>query len=445
MKHKPRHVGHIRPLRSFCVVALFAAQSLHAQTAAPTAGQQSDPLVLAARVQQEVVDIRSLPFKRAVSIEKQSTEGFGRYLDSEMAESAPGVLAMMDQHFDKIVRRLGLYRGPVINDFRSMMRTVMTSQVAAYYDPKTKRVYILAGEADELERGLIYAHELYHALQDQYFDLSGYTDDKLKLNGDQSLARVAVIEGEATYIHTLWAMRQVLGGTPPRALIAPAISMQAGLAASALKEMVGESAKGAAGIDEIPPFLLELMVGNYLKGAAFVFALQEQGWPAVEKLYKEYPPQSTEQILHPEKWVARENPSAITWPAFDKEKALKDWELIDEDVLGEIQWRSIFNAQGLQADAEAAAAGWDGDRYAVFKRRGADETLLLLRTSWDSEAEATQFAEAYRRLLTLKYKGATDAVVVEQHGVDVFIVEGGQKANLDALIKIVRQARKTGA
>ncbi len=195
-------------------------------------------------------------------------------------------------------------------------------------------------------------------------------------------------------------------------------------------------------MDKIPPFILETLVGNYLKGAAFVFAVQGQGWPAVEKLYKEYPPQSTEQILHPEKWLAREAVTRFKWPDFGKERALRDWELIDEDVIGEIQWRIIFKVNGEQAaGAEAAAGGWNGDRYAVFKRKGAEDTLLLLRTSWDSEAEATQFVEAYRRALAVKYQGAEEAVSIEQQGAEVFIVEGGRKDDLGALLKVVKQAQ----
>ncbi len=98
---------------------------------------------------------------------------------------------------------------------------------------------------------------------------------------------------------------------------------------------------------------------------------------------------------------------------------------------------------GLSAEAEAAAAGWDGDRYAVFKRRNTNDTLLLLRTSWDSEAEATQFADAYQRALAVKYKDSKDPSRVERQGVDVFIVEGGKETDLGALIDVVKQAKKT--
>ncbi len=167
-----------------------------------------------------------------------------------------------------------------------MMRTVMTTQVAAYYDPDTKRIYLLDEGSSDIEQGVVYSHELYHALQDQYFDLNAYMSDKLKLNSDQETARHALVEGEATYIHTLWAMSRMMNGmTPPRALVGPALSMQANLSFEDMLGMLGDS-EDAAEIDSIPPFILELLIGNYMKGAAFVFAVQEKGWSAVERLYQ---------------------------------------------------------------------------------------------------------------------------------------------------------------
>jgi hypothetical protein len=421
-------------------LALFFASTCIVQAAAPALS--SDPLEVAARIQKEVVELRGLPFKQPVRMEKQTAEGLGKRMDKEMAEAVPVVLA---RHFDKIVRRLGLYRGPEIKDYRAMMRAVMTTQVAAYYDTDTKHVYLLSEGDSGLEQGVVYSHELYHALQDQYFDLNSFMSEKLKLNSDQEMARNAMVEGEATFIHTLWAMRQMMGANVPRALVSPAIQMQANLSIAELREMVGGSAKDLADLDAIPPFILEEMLGSYLKGAAFINAVQEKGWAEVERLYREYPPQSTEQILHPEKWVKRENPAIFAWGDLAKEGALGNWELLDDDVVGEIQWRIIFNEHGLKTESTAAAAGWDGDRYAVFKRKGAEETLLLLRTAWDSEGDATQFAESYRRLLAVKYKDSGDPVLVEQQGMEVFVVEGGRKADLEAMMKIIKQAKKSRA
>ena len=122
--------------------------------------------------------------------------------------------------------------------------------------------------------------------------------------------------------------------------------------------------------------------------------------------------------------------------------ALRGWELLDDDVLGEFQWRSVFKEQGLAADAESAAAGWGGDRYAVFKRKGSDATLLLLRTRWDSEQEAVEFADAYRRVLRNKYANAPVPNRLVQKGADVFVVEGGDEGSLDALMKVVKRAKQ---
>lgn len=400
----------------------------------------ADPMVLARSIQKDVAELRGLPFKKAVPMEKQSPEVLGRRMDKEMAHAVRPALV---RHFDKIVRRLGLYRGPEIRDFAGMMRTVVTSQIAAYYDPHTQHIYLLDEGSSDIEQGVVYSHELYHALQDQYFDLEKFSAAKLKLNSDQEMARDALVEGEATYIHTMWGLRKMLNVMPPRAAIGAAVQMQANQTFDDLRQqMIAGSGQGASEVENIPPFILEVMMGSYLKGAAFVFAVQEKGWPEVEKLYREYPPQSTEQILHPEKWMARENPVSFAWRDLRKQRVLKGWELLDDDVIGEIQWRIIFGVHGLQKEAERAAAGWGGDRYAVFKRRDSDQTLLLLRTAWDSDTEAAQFVESYRRVLAVKYAGVSEAVRVEQQGAEVLIVEGGQEADLDALMGVIRQARK---
>lgn len=423
-------------VRGLMMAGLLAAQVVSAQIV--KSAPQLDPAAYIAQVQQDLAALRGLDFKHAVPVARQTPEDLGRYMDREMARDMPEALSA---NFGKLVKRLGLYRGPELGNLRDTMRMVMTSQVAAYYDPDTERIWVLVDAGSDEAEGLVYAHELYHAMQDQYFDLQAYLPEHNKLDADHILARTAVVEGEATYIHTMWVLRNALKSTPPRLLVAPVIQMQANLSIEQMREMAGGEGGAAADMDQVPPFILETLMGNYMKGAAFVFAIQEKGWPEVEKLYREYPPQSTEQILHPEKWFAREGVSTISWPDLGKQRALGDWELIDDDVMGEIQWRIVFKAQG-QADGDAAAAGWDGDRYAVFKRKGSDETLMLLRTAWDSEAEATQFVDAYRRALAVKYEGASEPVSIEQQGSDVFIVEGGRQADLEAMMKVVKQSKK---
>jgi hypothetical protein len=186
------------------------------------------------------------------------------------------------------------------------------------------------------------------------------------------------------------------------------------------------------------------MNGAYIKGQAFVFAVHAGGWLEVDELYRARPPVSTEQILHPEKWAAQEGFTAFTWPQFGDEARLRGWRLLQDDVLGEFRWRIVFSEHGFKDAAEYAAAGWNGDRYAVFKREDSDAMLLLLRTSWDSAADAAEFAALHRRLLAVKYQTtpevAPEAARVLQRGTEVAIVEGGSVDELDALLELVNRA-----
>lgn len=111
-------------------------------------------------------------------------------------------------------------------------------------------------------------------------------------------------------------------------------------------------------------------------------------------------------------------------------------------MLGEFSVRIIFKENGLASEAESVAAGWGGDRYAEFKRKDSDATLLLWRTSWDTETDAKEFLDAYQRLLPVKYADEPTATRVERKGRDVFIVEGGDKNDLGALLKVVKQASR---
>jgi hypothetical protein len=438
-----------RAIRTLCFTsALLSCLAVHGQEAPKPA--PLDPQTLANSVAAEVAQIRGLPFKRNVNVAMQSAEGFKDFVAHRVDDVVP---QSVRDNYGLLVRTLGLYRGPAL-DFSATMGAVLGSQVAAYYDPDKQSFFVVMAGTPEPMQSALYAHELYHALQDQYFGLTTYLDLNA-LRGphgdDGALARQAVVEGEATYMMSLWLVQKMTHATPSRQVMAKVVDVQTHLTVEQLREMlkqtqfaelVGKDVQAAIeSARTIPPFIIDTMMGSYLKGLGFVFAVQEQGWAAEEKLYKEYPPQSMEQILHPEKWLAREAPVTFEWPAFEKVRALRDWELLDSSVAGEFQLRIVFKEFGLAAEAETLAAGWGGDRYAVFKRKDSDATLLLWRTSWDTQADAMEFAGAYRRLLAVKYADATTATRVEQKGRDVFIVEGGEQKSIDSLLKVAKQAR----
>ena len=400
-------------------------------------------------IQVEIEKIRGAKFKHPVKVTNQSLADFGEYLDKMLEKQFSGNL---DKNYGKVVSKLGLYRGPEIKDFKSLAKTVMQSQAAAYYDPATNTFYVVMQDLPESALGSVYAHELYHGFQDQHHNLDDYllSSEQGELNDDEVLARQAVVEGEATYLMTLWTLKTQFGSVPAPGMLDMAIKMQAKLDVKTMLQMLkssvvplahsGDIEKAIKAMDDIPPFMIETMVGAYLKGMGFVFEIQKQGWKKVDELYKN-PPVSTEQILHPEKWLANEFPVKFEWPSFEQ-KIFSDWKLLESNTIGEIQWRIIFSEHKMAEAGLTAAEGWNGDSFAVLEHKKSGHLLLLIYSSWDSQTEAQEFRDAYEKLLKVKYPEGNETIKIQSNTNDVLIIEGGSKNNIGSLLEFMKRVKK---
>ena len=92
------------------------------------------------KIQSEIEEIRGLEFKHPVTVKNQSAADFGNYLDRMLDLQIPKKLAA---NYGKVVKKLGLYRGPEIEDLKAMAKKVMQSQAAAYYDPASEAFYVV--------------------------------------------------------------------------------------------------------------------------------------------------------------------------------------------------------------------------------------------------------------------------------------------------------------
>ena len=273
-----------------------------------------------------------------------------------------------------LLRALGLM--PADYDFVGGIYALLERNVAGFYDEDSDTMFLLddLGMADR--ETLV--HELEHALQDQHFDLDrlvGYTPGE----SDRVTATHAIAEGDA-----MSTMFEVMNGN---AFL---------IDASALRFMMVASVAIAEGGQATPRVLQASLVAPYVDGYRFVQALRKQGgWTAVNEAFRK-PPASTEQLLHLDKYAAREPPIVVAKPA----PPLGDgWTDKDTDVLGEQGLRMVFEQWGRVAEAAEAAAGWGGDRYRVMERPHPDGGVAVA-ASWlvvfDDEAEAKE-AEALMR------------------------------------------------
>jgi hypothetical protein len=291
------------------------------------------------------------------------------------------------------------------------MSDFQNSQVAGFYLPQDGRLYVVSrgGGLGPVEK-TTFAHEYTHALQDQHFPLLQQLGVDKVPHGDQDLGQLALIEGDATVSMTFWARDHL----SPLELI--------GLLGASLDP--GQ----LAALNSMPAFLRDSALFPYQAGAQFATTLQLQGgWDAVNAVF-DRPPDSTEQILHLEKYQRREKPVAVTLPTALAAAMGAGWSLDSEDTLGEFQlgaWLtdaggSVPSAQQAVA-ATTAAAGWGGDRVALL-RGPAGAWAVLLHTTWDREADASQFFDAATAML--QTSGRVGTAVRVKNPKEIWVVLG---------------------
>ncbi|HXG66931.1 MAG TPA: hypothetical protein VNO70_17645 [Blastocatellia bacterium] len=321
--------------------------------------------------------------------------------------------------------------GMIPKDFRLREYVVklLREQVAGFYEPKTREFY-LAAWLPVSEQKTVIAHELMHALQDQHFNLRRF-EKWPKGDSDAETAAHALVEGEATIVMFQYAIEQEGGRLDVTRL--PSITD------SLLEQGNAEDKAKYPVLANAPTVLRESLQFPYVFGAGFVQAVLKNGsWQAVNRSYADLPA-STEQIMHPEKYLNRDNPVQIELTDLTASLG-PDWKKADADVNGEFGYRVLLAEFINKGAARDAAAGWGGDRYALYEDGKTGALALAQFTTWDSARDAREFFDAYAERTEKRYKAARPAdaaaqprrvyqtseglAAIELRGNDVVIIEG---------------------
>ncbi|MSP61269.1 MAG: hypothetical protein EXR72_13170 [Myxococcales bacterium] len=383
-------------------------------------GGDAGLLAAADDITRQVVALRGLPQLRPVAKGVLTREAIGAKLRERIAkEYTPDEIRIES----RVLKRLGLLPQDV--DYEKLLVELLMEQVAGFYDPFARQLYIADWLGMELQRPAI-AHEIQHALQDQHFDLKKFATP-IKDDGDRQLARSAVVEGDGTVVMIDFLAQSMGLDTEklPGAL-------------EAMGEQVASGAMAASPVfDRAPRFLRETLLFPYVAGMKFVLALRRGGqpWSKVNEAFKN-PPESTEQVIHPAKYAAHEHPIVITAAPIT---ALAPAKELRRDVLGELEWRVLLASKLADGQAERAAEGWGGDRLVAYALAEGPVAVIDLST-WDSEDDAIQIDSALRKLLPRQtaqaekspdlppvYTVGGEAWSVERRGRDVLVMFGVPK------------------
>jgi hypothetical protein len=371
---------------ALAVAALLLSGGALAQQAPPDKGpvQEATDLVNALlgglmgaeevtgeRLQEEVAEAGGLPFRQSVPVDFIRHEQLAAYLkelfDAEYTEEQARVDERVLRAFDLL---------PPGTDLRALRARVLEDNVAGFYDerPEKRRLYAVSEDRTFSPMNqVVLAHELRHAQQDQYQPLDHFLADDVSDFDDRRLAWTSLLEGDATLVMERFVQLR-LG----------ALGLPVGSEADA-------AALGAPGLFDLPgapPVVRDQLVEPYLAGLDFARAVWKHGGPAAMKDAWKEPPESTEQVLHPEKYFAQEHPRRVR-PGVSAPSGSR---LVSEGVLGELLLRTLVEEGG-----GPATEGWAGDGWTLWDVRG--RTVLAWRSEWDTPRDAAEFHATLRARL----------------------------------------------
>ncbi|SFH02819.1 hypothetical protein SAMN04488063_3620 [Halopelagius inordinatus] len=382
------------------------------------------------RAMARVEYIRHKEFRERVSVESLSRAAYrNRSTGTPSSSSGP---SEFDQWNNQVWE--ALFITGETEDSQSTISGTRDSAVAGFYSPRDDQIKIITNSPDSPTiNNATLVHELVHALQDQHYDLT-----KRKYSGetqDGDLAVDGAVEGDAKYVELRYD------------------EMCEGEWSCVPAPQRGQSSESSSSDGRNYGIFLTIFQ-PYSDGPVFISEhYQSGGWEAVDDQL-ENPPESTEQVIH----GTDDEPVPIAF----RDRGRNGWSTFESqgqdgsDTVGEASIFSMFwyqarttgadtvNPRGLfQPDSRydtynydaKPSNGWGNDRLFPYKKGSGDaaeqnsagnqtqsgdarEFGYVWVTEWDSEADARQFQNAYRNMLS-----AHDAT---ERGENTYVVPDGE-------------------
>jgi hypothetical protein len=347
---------------------------------APTAAAQMD------LIQKQVADLRGLDIQGDVPRYVVNRGVAEQVLTSYLVSS--GYEAELRDEA-QVLSALGLIKPTY--DMVNYVLNGMVDNIGGVYIPWDRQIFVLGLQFTGIEH-YVYSHEYDHALVDQHYHIGALgVYPRCLSNAQRCVAIQALVEGDATLLMNQWwrqyatphDYQDIMNYRPPLMAIP----------------------------DQFPPPYVGMDVSfPYVYGYEFVKSLYDRGnWARVNQAYANLP-ESTEQILHIQKYLGHEAPVAVADPPLSATLG-SDWRELKRDVLGEwttyliLGYGADLAAQQKDGDASKAAAGWGGDAYQAYVSNRTGDVLLAAHWVWDNPAEAKQFNPVMLAYLDGRFRG----------------------------------------
>jgi hypothetical protein len=347
--------------------------------AAP-AGAQAPTAEEIRRTLAQISEITGFAVKRPVHSKAITRQEWKEWLDVQIRENVKPSEIYAEETALKLF-------GLAPRDFNLREATValLGEQAAAVYDHRRKQMLFVEGASPALTANAVLVHELAHALADQHFDMKRFLE-KGPATGEAQLARLAAVEGQAT-----WIMIEA------QLLASGASLRKRGEALQTMMPAMRNMAAGAYPVfDKSPLYLRETLLFPYTAGVLFQQAVVEKlGREAFAAVLRD-PPVSAQQVLHPEMYFARVEPTRPPLPELER---IKEYSRLTDGIAGELDFQILFTQYSSEADARRAAPAWRGGTFEVWEHRTAKNAVLRWATEWSGEDAAREVMRLYVKVL----------------------------------------------
>lgn len=381
----------------------------------------------------------NIPIQHGVKRKLISRSEVTRYLTKKFDEDES---TKRMERAELVLKKFGLLDREF--QLRPFLLSLLTEQIAGFYDNKTKTVNLLDWIEPEEQKSVL-AHELTHALQDQKVDLEKWGDtgahgaphtvaeDNHFIRSDEAdTARSAVAEGQAMAVFLDYTLR----GTGHTIADVPS-------AADRLKDAAPDD--GSPVLARAPLLLQQSLLFPYSEGLAFEQAvLVKSGKDAAFAGVLANPPSSSFEIMHPNAYLDHTPVPVLQMPDLHP---LLDAEYAPYDigVMGELDVRILIELFGGREMATALSPAWNGGIYFATQRKSAQQAAperqstaslgLLYLSKWKNTDSAKSFVKVYSAELPRKYNSLKRRSADETDGEQIYTTEEG-----DVLLSISSEA-----
>jgi hypothetical protein len=374
-------------------------------------------------------DDSKLPERHEVKRKLQTRASVEKYVVDKFNDDED---AKRMQRSEIVLKKFGL----LDRDFqlKPFLISLLTEQIAGYYDSKTKTVNLLDWIAPDSQKPVL-AHELTHALQDQYVDLDSwqnksisdisksYADDRKHLAVDEvDTAREAVLEGQAMAVFVDYSLKPS-GRT---LLTSPDIG-------ATLNDSLSDNSDSPI-MARAPLLLQESLLFPYREGLNFEQALmKDEGIEGAFAGVLDRPPATSFEIMNPKSYERKAVPPLLQMPDIH---GLIDgqYEPYDIGVMGALDVRMLTELFAGQEAAAALTPQWAGGIYYAAQSKAAKtaeekaqtgSVALVYLSAWKSAEAAKSFAAIYAGEVGKKYSGVKRDSAAESSGEQVYETSEG--------------------